>query len=140
MQNPDPRYFNDMSRDFTDAELCALFDISRFTLARWKSGKTPPHRAATLYLAARHGDLAALFGDDWDGFYFGRDKQFYHPAFKYGFNPYELKGLFFVRQEVRDTRAENKKLRAELAAEKENVWAMRRVREVARATGRRYPA
>jgi len=59
----------------------------------------------------------------------GRDGLFYHPDFKYGFAPGELRALFFNRQEVRWYRSEFIKMRAELERLQANTWATQKLRE-----------
>jgi len=113
-----------------DAETIAGYlGVSVRTVKRWKSGQPMPAAPFKL-MQLRHGDLSAIGGADWEGFYFGRDNLFYHPFFKYGFNPYELKGLFFNRQEVAHFRREVPGLKAELKKWKDAAWATGKVLEL----------
>lgn len=101
------------------------------TVQRWQAGQQPPPAMVKL-LRMRYGDLAGLLGTDWEGFCFGRDGLLYHPFYKYGFAPGELRALFFTSKEVGWYRQEFKKMRAELARIKTELWAAKQVRSVAR--------
>lgn len=78
------------------------------------------------------GDLSALGGKHWEHFSFGQDGKFYMPGWKCGWEPGELRGLFFRvkaakywEQEARRLEREVKRLRAE-------TWAAGRVRGLVR--------
>lgn len=72
------------------------------TVQRWKAGTTPLPMMARRLLALKHnGDVTALMGKEWEGFYFGRDGLFYMPSWKYGFEPRHIKGWFFQVQQVK---------------------------------------
>lgn len=45
--------------------------------------------------------LALLAGDGWQDFCFGRDGLFYLPGWRRGFEPAEIKAMFFQVQQVR---------------------------------------
>lgn len=47
-----------------------------------------------------NGDAAALLGNAWNGFYF-QNGELFIPGWKYGFNPYQVKAMFFQVQQVR---------------------------------------
>lgn len=60
------------------------------------------------------GDLRALGGDAWEGFYMGRDGLLYMPGWLNGWTPHKLRALFFEMQELAALRVEVNKLRQEV--------------------------
>lgn len=113
--------------------IAADLHINARTVQRWKAGQTPPPHMVKL-LRIRYGDISGLLGPDWQGFHFGKDGLFYHPFFKYGFAPGELRALFFTAKEVNWYRQEFKKMRAELAHLKSNAWAADKLRSMSRSS------
>lgn len=108
-------------------------DVAVKTVQRWKAGATPSPAMMKL-LRMRYGDIAGLLGDDWQGFHFGRDGLLYLPGWKYGWNPHEIKALFFTRQELRavkadlaDLRKANASLKQELAKLHNLSWASKKL-------------
>lgn len=72
------------------------------TVQRWKAGTTPLPEVCRRLLALRfEGDASALMGEQWQGFYFGRDGMFYMPGWRYGFEPRHIKAWHFQVQQVR---------------------------------------
>jgi len=115
---------------FGDPRLIAAdLEVSVRSVKNWQQDKTTPPPAMIKLLRIRYGDLGGLLGQEWNGFHFGRDGLFYHPDFKYGFAPGELRALFFNRQEVRWYRSEFIKMRAELERLQANTWATQKLRE-----------
>ncbi len=81
------------------------------------------------------GDLSALGGKHWQGYRFGADGLFYHPAWRRGFTPGELSAMFFrVQNADRNRRLVEKlqqqvdDLRAQLEKEKAHAWALEKLR------------
>lgn len=60
------------------------------------------------------GDLSALGGKHWEHFRFGSDGKFYMPGWRYGWEPGELRGLFFRVQAAQHWEREAKRLEREV--------------------------
>lgn len=74
-----------------DETMQRLTGASRVTVARWRTGATPPPAAAVrLAELVYTGDLAPVFGRQWDGFRITRAGLLHMPGFKYGFSPGEI--------------------------------------------------
>ena len=102
--------------------LAAFLGVSSKQVARYKSGASMLPETARRLLKIRYGDLAGLLGSEWQGFTFQQGELF-APCYKYGFNPDEIKGWFFGRQELAALKIEVITLRAELAQQKQTAWA-----------------
>lgn len=92
---------------------------SKATACRWK--KQPdsiPEAAKRLIRFAVWGDLAEVFGKEWENFKIVKGK-LYPPLFRGGFTPVEIGAMFFKVQEVGALRRDVIQLRLELEAEKE---------------------
>lgn len=74
--------------------------VSIKTAYRYKAGAELPEPARRL-LKVRLGDLAGLMGDQWQGFTFGRDGKLYLPGWRGGFDPHQIRAMFFHCHEVR---------------------------------------
>lgn len=121
----------------TDADLlhgdadtiAAYLGITARQVHNYKTGKTPlPAPCRRLLQLRAHGDLSALHGDAWDGFQMV-DGLMYLPGWRNGFDPAQIRALFFTQQECAALRAELKVLRSK-------VWAMQKVREAERSGGK----
>lgn len=75
------------------------------TVKRWKAGAPMPTAAFKL-MQVRHGDLSGLIGKEWEGFSFGKDEKLYLPGWRGGFNPQEIRAMFFRVQQVRALEAQ----------------------------------
>lgn len=94
--------FCDIVACVPSSELCALFGIEPRTLRRWKSGEIPIPVAIQHLARLRYsGDANALLGHDWSGFRFGQDGKLYIEGWRGGFDPHQIKGMFFGTQLVR---------------------------------------
>jgi len=94
------------------ATVAAFLGVSRRTVDRYRRdpARIPPPVEKLLRLRLE-GDLRALGGDAWAGFYFGRDGLLYVPGWRRGWTPHELMALFFERQELAALRVEVKRHR-----------------------------
>lgn len=107
-------------------DVAAYLGITPRSVMRYRAGKTLPLAAFKL-LQLRHGDLAGIFGPDWDGFTVDRDGLLYVPGFKYGLSAWELRGWFFERQELHHLRREVRRITALYDAAQSSAWAMQKV-------------
>ena len=127
----DAESFRDLVAGFDITKLCLWLNVSPRTLKRWKTGQATPPKAVIIALTLRlHGDLSALFGDDWQHFRFGHDGKLYIPGWKYGWEPGEIRALFFTKQELRYWKAEAGRLERELQRPREAAWAAAKVRRL----------
>lgn len=77
------------------ADLAAYLGVTVKTVQRWKAGRVPLPEPCRRLLALRfEGDATALLGAEWEGFYFQKGELFI-PGWRYGFNPHQVKGMFF---------------------------------------------
>lgn len=118
-------------------DVAAYLGVSARSVKRWKAGHPLPPTIERL-LRIRYGDLSGLLGPDWEGFTFGQDGKLYPPFFRGGFTALQICGMFFELQELRHLRREVKRLSGELAQERSNGWAVRKVREAVRASERAW--
>lgn len=82
--------------------LADFLGVNIRTIKRWKDGAVPLPVPCRKLLALRFdGDVTALMGNSWSGFYFGADGEFYIPGWKYGFSSSQIRGMFFQVQQVR---------------------------------------
>ena len=94
--------FRDLVAGVSESYLCDFLQVSLKTLRRWKAGTAAvPHATVLLIQVKLDGDLSALGGSDWEGFFFSKDG-LHLPGWKYGFNPHQIRGMFFKCQMVRD--------------------------------------
>jgi len=130
--------FCDLVAGMDSGYLCQYLNIHPRTFRRWKNGTAAvPETTVRLLRLRLYGDVSALMGDGWKGFYFGRDGLLYLPGWKYGWKPEEISALFFTRQELRaakadliDTRKANASLAADLAKLRDLVWAEKKLRKL----------
>ncbi len=110
---------------FGDPSVVAAFlGVTERTLRRYKAKPEAMPEAIKRLLRLRlEGDLRAIGGNAWEGFYLGRDGKLYAPLWERGLSAKAVLSMFFVQQEAAALRVEVKKLKTEL-------WALRRVREV----------
>jgi hypothetical protein len=112
------------------ASVAAFLGVSTRTVKRYKAGTVPLPECCRKLLRLRfHGDLSALLGPDWEGFYVGRKGELYVPGWSNGMRPEQIRAMFFTQQEAAALRADVRKLRGEL-------WALRMVRKIAHAPER----
>lgn len=89
------------------------------TAYRWKKQPaTIPEAAKRLIRFAVWGDLAEIFGKEWEGFKIVKGK-LYPPFFRGGFTPLEIAAMFFQMQELHQTRRDIKHIEKLLADERE---------------------
>ena len=106
------------------SEVANCLGVTERTLRRYKAKPEAMPEAVKRLLRLRlEGDLCAIGGDAWEGFYLGRDGKLFCPMWQRGMSPAAVRSMFFVQQEAAALRLEVKKLHTEL-------WALRRVREV----------
>lgn len=109
--------------------IASTLGVSVRTAHRYKSGAQPlPEPCRRLLQLRVHGDLSALVGEAWAGFQMA-DGLLYLPGWRNGFDPAQIRALFFTQQECAALRAELKVLRSK-------VWAMQKVREAERSGGK----
>lgn len=88
------------------------------TVKRWKAGQVAlPEPVRRLLRLRFEGDAAALLGNGWEGFYF-QSGELFIPGWKYGFNPDQIKAMFFQVQEVRALRHELHQAREEVLSQR----------------------
>lgn len=107
--------FCDLIAGVPAAALCDYFEVNPRTLRRWKSGDAAiPGAVARLARLRYAGDVAGLLGKEWEGFRFGSDGQLYIDCWRGGFDPAQIKGMFFSVQLVKHhestIRAQNKRI------------------------------
>lgn len=123
---------------FGDDRLSAEFyGVHVRTIKNWKRTNHAPLMALRLMRLRMDGDLSALGGKAWHGFRFGRDGLFYHPAWRRGFTPGELNGMFHrvqgadkARRDLAEREKETAQLRAEIEKLRAQLWAAEKVRTV----------
>lgn len=91
---------------FGDAKPIAEYlNVSVQTVKNWQSGKPMPTAAFKL-MQLRHGDLSGLMGSEWEGFTFGRDGLLHLPGWRGGFEPHQIRAMFFQVQLVKSLEAQ----------------------------------
>jgi hypothetical protein len=117
-----------------DAKLIAKFlGVSLRAVQHYRLGDRPLPATVRKLLQIRLGDLSALAGDQWQGFSFGRDEKLYLPTYRNGFDPDQIRSMFFVLQEAAA-------LRNELKAVKNKLWAYEKMRSMGVISKPRRPA
>jgi hypothetical protein len=82
-------------------ELRQLARVDRTTALRWKRGQSRvPQAVLTLLRLYVDGDAAALLGDAWRGWRFGRDGLLYAPGWRRGFSPAEVLTLPYLHGQL----------------------------------------
>lgn len=129
-----------MADDLGDSRICAYLGIGAATLRRWKTGKARiPQAAAIAIRLYFDGDLAAIGGDDWQGFRFC-DNLLFIPGWKYGFKPGEVCAMFFQVQELRHHRNEVRMLHERVEALQKDIEKERFRADEYRALAAQLPA
>lgn len=129
----DAEQFRDLVAGCSEQRLADYLQVDLKTFRRYKRGTSKIPHAATIALRLYlDGDLSAVGGKDWEHFYFGRDGRFYMPGWKYGWEPGELRALFFTKQLAAHWEREAKKLERELVGLRAAAWAAQKVRESVR--------
>jgi len=104
-------------------DLCELLGIDPRTLRRYKSGQTPiPVAAARLVHLRFAGDASALLGKDWAGFRYGKDGKLYIEGWRGGFDPHQIRGMFFGVQLVRHHEATIRQLERRIEGLERDVF------------------
>lgn len=125
--------FRQLVEELGDGLVCRFLGVSPATLRRWKTGKARIPQSAILALQLHiDGDLAALGGDDWQGFRLAGG-QFYIPGWRNGWTPGNLRALFFNVQEV-------PALRRELAEARRALQDVQTVADMERYRAEQYKA
>jgi len=101
-------------------QLADFLGVTVRMIKNYKSAKNPLPTAFRKLLKLRLGDLSGLAGDAWEGFSFGRDNKLYLPLWNNGFDPDQIRGLFFSQQEAAALRQDVRRLESEL-------WALKKV-------------
>ncbi|TAJ76097.1 MAG: hypothetical protein EPO42_13235 [Gallionellaceae bacterium] len=110
--------------------IAGLLGVSPRTAARYKSGASElPEPCRRLLRLRRDGDISAIMGKDWEGFYFGADGLLYLPTHRNGFDAHQIRAMFFTVQECAALRADLRELRSK-------IWAMQKVRDAERSGGK----
>ena len=108
--------FSDLIAGVSDSWLYDYIGVAPATFRRWKTGKARVPIAVHKLLSVRLGGFDALAGPAWKGYRIGADGLFYHPFWKRGFTPGELRGLFFQVQRTWLLEREKMALERELTA------------------------
>lgn len=104
-------------------DLCELLGIDPRTLRRYKSGQTPvPVAAARLVRLRFAGDASALLGPDWAGFRYGKDGKLYIEGWRGGFDPHQIRAMFFGVQLVRHHEATIRQLERRIDGLEKDVF------------------
>ena len=94
------------------------------TIKRWKNGAcTPPESASRLLRFHVLGDVSALLGQSWEGFYF-RDGLLYMAEWRRGIEPTEIRAIFWQVQQVAGLQRENRQLKQELERRSTEIDAL----------------
>ncbi len=93
-----------------------LLQVKPVTVKRWKTGAVKlPETVRLLMYYIKWGELSAIGGKDWQGFKIGwQDKLLYIDGWKYGFEPWAIKAMFFKVQLVDHLKRELKLSEKEL--------------------------
>lgn len=103
--------------------IAEFLGVAPRTVKRWKAGRVAlPEPCRKLLRLRFEGDASALLGNGWEGFYFQRGELFI-PGWRYGFNPDQIRGMFFEVQEVRALRRELRQVREDMLG-REFVWRL----------------
>jgi hypothetical protein len=114
------------------SEVAAFLGVTLRTLRRYKAKPDSiPEGYKRLLRLRLEGDLRAIGGDAWEGFYIGRDGLLFSPLFERGLHPRVVSGMFFTMQEVVALRSEVRDLRGRLEALRSGVEYLRRGGQVA---------
>jgi len=112
-----PHEFRDLIAGVNQTYLLELLDIGPATLRRWKTGKARIPKAAVQYLRiVLDGDLAALGGDQWQGFRLGKDGLLNIPLFHRPFDALQLQAMFFTTQDAWADKRDLNAIQRDLAA------------------------
>lgn len=115
--------------------LADYLHISPKTLKRYKTGATVPHAVVIAVRLKLSGDLAALGGNQWQGFTICKDGLMYLPGWRGGFEPHQIRAMFFQVQQVRSLEAQIRAIqRREAALEADIADALRQAAHYRRLT------
>lgn len=93
--------FNLLAGGVDDEILASYLGVHSRTVSNYRAGRTSiPGPVARLMRMRFSNDASLLLGAEWEGFHFGSDGLLYVPGWRRGFDPHELKGLFFRMQLV----------------------------------------
>jgi len=113
------------------SEVAEFLGVTLRTLRRYKANPDAmPEMAKKLLRLRLEGDLRALGGDAWEGFYFSRGR-LYIPSWANGWEAAQVRALFFTVQEAAALRSEVRDLRARVEALRSGVEYLRRGGDVA---------
>jgi len=105
------------------SEVAAFLGVNERTLRRYKAKPDSMPEAAKRLLRLRlEGDLRAIGGNAWEGFYMGRDGKLFAPMWNRGLSADVVRGMFFVQQEVAALRVQVRELRACLDVGGLGLW------------------
>lgn len=90
--------FRDLIHGWSNTYLALYLGVDPSTFRRWKTGKGRIPIAVERLLKIRICGLDALGGAEWRGFRFGEDNLFYHPSWRKGFDPREIRAMFYKVQ------------------------------------------
>lgn len=107
--------FGTLAHGLADSWLCAHLDISPRTLRNYRTGRRPVPKPIMELLRWIHwGELSAIGGSEWEGFTL-RGGALSIPLFPRGFDPYQIKSMFFTTQDAWAIRADLAHAQAEIA-------------------------
>lgn len=93
--------FNLLAGGIDDEILGSYLGVHRTTVSRYRNGQCVIPGAVSRLMRMRFSDDASLLlGTEWEGFRFGSDGLLYVPGWRRGFDPHELKAMFFRTQHV----------------------------------------
>ncbi|MFA7399109.1 MAG: hypothetical protein WCZ98_01380 [Sideroxydans sp.] len=114
------------------SEVANFLGVTARTLRRYKANPEAMPEAAKRLLRLRlEGDLRAVGGNAWEGFYLGRDGKLYAPMWERGLSADVVKGMFFTMQEAAALRVQVRDLQARVEALKSGIDYLRQGGRVA---------
>lgn len=107
--------FAEISAGCSPEFLAAFLHVSIRTITNWRRGRPEaPYAARALLFLRLGGDMATVWGNGWEGFKM-RPDAFFHPFWRRGYTPGELKAFFYQVQVFQRMERDVEDLRAELA-------------------------
>ena len=115
--------FADLVAGISESWLSEFLQVNPKTIKRWKAGTTAaPHAIRLLLRLKLNGDLSALAGETWRGFFLDRADKLHIPYFSRPFDADQLNSLIFTindawqdKRDLKHLQQENNALRMALS-------------------------